>query len=203
VSNQTQKRGDAAPTGSTRDSGPLERPTNESRLAQWSRRKAEARADTSIQEPAIGVEARSLTTGNHGTNNEEQKIFTDDDMPALDTLDEHSDYSGFFSTGVSEKLRKKALRKLFHLDAFNITDGLDDYAEDYTSFAPLGAIITADMRLHRQRVEQALQSEAKVDLETGTPGVAEEPIEPDPATDTVKQTNLDTGDIDATDHDQT
>ena len=203
MSNQTRKRSDAPQTRSTRENGALDRSANESRLAQWSRRKAKARAETSAREPAIGIESQLRTNENPGAKSEEQKNFTDDDMPALETLDEHSDYSGFLSPGVSEKLRKKALRRLFHMDAFNITDGMDDYAEDYTSFAPLGAIITADMRLHKQRTEQAFKSEAQSRSETGTPGAEEETIEADSATDTVEQANLDTGDIDTTAHDQT
>jgi hypothetical protein len=73
-------------------------------------------------------------------------------MPPLESLDADSDYSGFLSRGVSEALRRKALSKLFRGAHFNVTDGLDDYAEDFTKFAPLGDIVTADMRY---RMEQA------------------------------------------------
>jgi len=76
----------------------------------------------------------------------------DTDMPAVESLDENSDYSGFLSPRVSEQLRQAALRKLFHGSKFNVIDGLDDYAEDYRSFAPLGNIITAHTR-HRMEVE--------------------------------------------------
>lgn len=44
-----------------------------------------------------------------------------------------------------------ALRKLFHMDKFNVCDGLDDYAEDYTRFEPLGEMITAHQRLREER----------------------------------------------------
>ena len=72
---------------------------------------------------------------------------TDDDMPDLETLDESSDYSGFMSAGVSESLRKMALRKLFQGKTYSFRDGLDDYDGDYTSFAKLDpATITSDMR---------------------------------------------------------
>jgi hypothetical protein len=76
----------------------------------------------------------------------------DVDMPPVESLDENSDYSGFFSPRVSEQLRQSALRKLFHTSKFNVIDGLDDYAEDYRNFAPLGNIVTAHMR-HRMEVE--------------------------------------------------
>ena len=73
-------------------------------------------------------------------------------MPPLDSLDENSDYSGFLSPGVSERLRRRALRKLFMSAVFNIRDGLDDYDEDFTNFEALGDIVTSDMR-HQAEAE--------------------------------------------------
>ena len=51
------------------------------------------------------------------------KVLTDEDMPDIETLDAESDYSGFLSDGVSDALKRKAMRKLFHLPEFNIRDG--------------------------------------------------------------------------------
>ena len=76
---------------------------------------------------------------------------TDADMPAIDALNESSDYSGFMSPKVSEELRRLALRKLFHLPEFNVRDGLDDYDEDFRSFEVLKDVITADMRHQMER----------------------------------------------------
>jgi len=58
-------------------------------------------------------------------------------MPPLESLGPDSDYSGFMSPGVSDELRRLALRKLFHSPLYNITDGLDDYDDDFRSFAVL------------------------------------------------------------------
>ncbi len=120
-------------------------------LARWSRRKRNAREEEQAaarQEPLKAPEAPK----------------TDADMPALETLNEHSDYSGFLSPGVSERLRQAALRKLFHLPQLNVVDGLDDYAEDYRVFAPLGDIVTADMR-HRREMEEQRARERQRELE--------------------------------------
>jgi hypothetical protein len=88
---------------------------------------------------------------------------SDADMPPLESLDETSDYTGFLSEKVSETLRRQALRKLFHSELFNVCDGLDDYAGDFTSFAPLGDIVTSDMRhqlaLAEERLKAALAPE--------------------------------------------
>jgi len=75
----------------------------------------------------------------------EEKV-SDEDAPPLDSLGPDSDYSDFLSRNVSPKLRREALRKLFSSAKFNVTDGLDDYAEDFTRHTPLGDIVTAEMR---------------------------------------------------------
>lgn len=71
-------------------------------------------------------------------------------IPDVATLDENSEVSMFFTDKVSETLKRKALRKLFHMDKFNVCDGLDDYAEDYTLFEPLGDVLTAHQRLREE-----------------------------------------------------
>ena len=95
----------------------------------------------------------------------EEKALTDEDMPPLDALDEDSDYSGFLSPGVSEALRRRALRKLFSSAVFNIPDGLDDYDDDFTSFAALGDIVTSDMK-HQAEVEAERARQAQSGTES-------------------------------------
>ena len=111
---------------------------SESLIARWSRRKRQA--DRSPEErdppsdPASGddLEASAEVPREHGAPPP-----GDADMPPLQSLGPESDYSGFMSPGVSEELRRLALRKLFHSPLYNITDGLDDYDDDFTSFAVL------------------------------------------------------------------
>lgn len=64
-----------------------------------------------------------------------------DDLPDLDKLDANdktANFQAFLAEGVSEALKKQALRKLFSADVFNIRDGLDDYDDDFTKFTALG-----------------------------------------------------------------
>ena len=117
-------------------------------LARWSRRKQALREPT--PEPDLTLPEDT---------EDQPPALTDADMPPIETLDEESDYSGFMSPKVSEALRKLALRKMFHTAGFNVRDGLDDYDEDFTSFAKLGDLITSDMRFQmeqeaRERAEQ-------------------------------------------------
>lgn len=92
----------------------------------------------------------------------------DEDMPPLESLDENADYSGFLSPRVSDGLRQLALRKLFQSAAFNVCDGLDDYAEDFTSFEKLGDVMTADLR---HRLEQEAKREQARREEAGDTGI--------------------------------
>ena len=94
----------------------------------------------------------------------EDRVLTDEDMPSLESLDENSDYSSFLSPGVSERLRRRALRKLFASAVFNVPDGLDDYADDFTSFEALGDIVTSDMR-HQAEVEEERARQAQAETE--------------------------------------
>lgn len=125
--------------------------------SRWSRMKQEERIEKNL--PATEVEP------DVSQQQDDLNQLSDADMPALETLSESSDYSGFLSAKVSEAVRKAALRKMFHLPAFNVVDGLDDYAEDYTNFEALGDIVTHDMKrmakLDEEREKQKrLQAEA-------------------------------------------
>ena len=112
----------------------------ESLLARWSRRKrqiaqpGEEVADADDSSPS--GELRGPATSPSGEDAPQPQP-GDADMPPLESLGPESDYSGFMSPGVSEELRRLALRKLFHSPLFNVTDGLDDYDDDFTSFAVL------------------------------------------------------------------
>lgn len=128
--------------------------TDDGFLKRWSRRKANPATPT--DEPVQGEtegaelpehpgEEPASANGNPAAEAEE-RVMTDEDMPDLDTISESTDMSCFFSPGVSEALRKRALRRLFRLPKFNVTDGLDDYNEDFRNFEALGGVITSDMR---------------------------------------------------------
>ena len=148
---------------------------DESLVARWSRRKLQSSPDQ-VDEAFIDEDSRPGIEDDNALKAaklREQKLaelnaLTDEDMPDLDSLDEHSDFSPFMSSNVSEGLRNLALRKLFHSEGFNIRDGLDEYDGDYTSFEKLDpTTITADMR-HRMEIEAKKLKEALLnDEETG------------------------------------
>jgi len=131
-------------------------PEDENFISRWSRRKQEmGKAPTVIPEKTSISDAIA-----------EKPPLTDADMPAIESLTEDSDYSGYLSPKVSEALRKQALRKLFHSPGFNVRDGLDDYDEIYTEFEELGDIVTADMR-HQLEMEAQRRARQLAEDEPG------------------------------------
>lgn len=141
-------------------------------LARWSARKAEARsgrAPAPEPEPAAATEASSPPGPAEAQRPAPEPELTDADMPAIETLGADSDLSPFFSPKVSEALRRRALRAVFSGAAYNRVDGLDDYAEDFRSFAPLGDVVTAHLK---HRLEVARERLARAG------GTGAEPSEP-------------------------
>ena len=145
----------------------------ENALQRWSRRKHEAEEE---------IDSHELEN-KQALNSEpepEKPALTDADMPPIESLDENSDYAGFLSPEVSEELRKLALQKLFHMPTFNVRDGMDDYDGDYTEFAELGSLVTADMK-HIAEVEakRKLEQLAALDSDTETEHVVDDKIDED------------------------
>lgn len=145
-------------------------------LRRWARRRREVAREKEAADEARRRDGRRDESPPPGDAREpahdasepavvEEKVLTDEDMPPLESLDENSDYSGFLSSGVSESLRRRALRKLFSSAVFNIPDGLDDYDDDFTSFAALGDIVTSDMK-HQAEVEAERARQAQSGTES-------------------------------------
>ncbi len=143
----SRTRVDPTPPGETA-------PAEEGFVTRWSRRKQAARSDEKIlQEPSpnvAGVVAPAPAP-----------VLTDKDMPLIEGLTEESDFRGFLSPGVSETLRRQALRKLFHLPVFNTRCPLDSEYYDCHGYEPLGNIITHEMREALEREAEELKLAAR------------------------------------------
>jgi len=134
-------------------------------LERWSRRKQQARdgIDEEVEVPPDAVEAEAAQAA-AGAPDAPNAV---PELPDLDSLGEDSDYSAFMTPGVDPSLRRQALRKLFSSPKFNICDGLDDYCEDFTQWAPLGDVITADMRHHIERAAKLAEQLAEAGEKEG------------------------------------
>lgn len=140
-------------------------------LSRWSRRKFEAReggADTGGVVAGASQAAGEADAG--GETAQPERELTDADMPPLESLTAESDFTPFMSPGVSDGLRRLALRKLFGQPAFNVTDGLNDYDEDYTQFASLGNVVTHEMkRMLKRELEGGEEESPPVDAPVAEP----------------------------------
>jgi hypothetical protein len=187
----------------------------ESVLSRWSRRKLEAdQLEPMVEElTPTNIETDLNAVDQAAAEAEAKPVLTDADMPDIESLDENSDFSGFMSAGVSDKLRNLALRKLFKAPVFNIRDGLDEYDEDYTYFEKLGDIVTCDMKhqieMQEKKLREAEEAEAAAaeideivdegivdqdmvdeDMEAMEMTADEEPPEPDVQSETVAEADL-------------
>ncbi len=157
----------------------------ENLLSRWSRRKQQTASESKQEDLVVALKQQNLTAAEIDNRisaaselKESRPLLTDEDMPAIETLHEESDFSGFMSSGVSDELRNLALKKLFKAPSFNVRDGLDEYDEDYTSFVKLGDIVTCDMK-HQIEMEakKKLEQEAKKLTENDTSVVPQNPAE--------------------------
>jgi hypothetical protein len=164
--------------------------TGESFVSRWSRLKQQQKtgqdpaAEETEQQPLLAEQQRDIHQ------------LTDSDMPPIESLDESSDYSVFLSEKVSESLRQAALRKMFHFPALNVVDGLDDYAEDFSHFEPLGDILTQDMRRLAKREAEVVEARGIAEAEeadnSGADAMEVSDMEPGPE----DEPGLGDGDVD-------
>lgn len=148
-------------------------------LRRWARLKGDpdARDDARPAEPPASPPAEQEADAGqeHAAEAPAEALApADEDLPPLESLDEHSDYSGFMSPRVSEALRKQALRKLFRSQKFNYICELDDYIDDYTSFPALGDIVTADMKHAAERLLKKQLEAEEADAAAAAAAAAEE-----------------------------
>ena len=145
-------------------------------LSRWSRRKRESatgNGDVSGAALSVNDEAtahRSVEAVDQAGNKSEGEAPLQ--LPPLDELGPDSDFQAFMDPRVDEAVRRAALKTLFRDPAFNVTDGLDVYAEDYTKLEKLTPAMVAALRYAQRSLfgeqEQAEQASAvHVDAESG------------------------------------
>lgn len=128
-------------------------------IQRWSQRKRQQHAATT--EPPLTQDE----TPTHMAAPEPP--VSEEDLPSIESLHEDSEVSMFLGEGISETLQRRALRTLFQMGKFNVCDGLDDYADDYSVFQPLHDVLKAQQHL-RDMSEQLKQMQTD---ETAAPGI--------------------------------
>ncbi|MDA7966616.1 DUF3306 domain-containing protein [Ruegeria sp.] len=101
----------------------------------WSRRKAAVQAEA--QAEIVAAEEQALAA-QHAELEEKSdaEILAEFNLPDPDQLQAGDDVSGFMAKAVPDRLRRRALRRLWRLNpVLANVDGLVDYGEDYTDAA--------------------------------------------------------------------
>jgi hypothetical protein len=101
----------------------------------WSRRKVSVRKADEADKAELEAAAQSELQEKQAETSDEE-ILEELGLPDPDTLSEEDDFSRFLSTAIPERLRRRALRRLWGLNPVLANlDGLIDYGEDYTDAA--------------------------------------------------------------------
>ncbi len=131
----------------------MPRSEKEGLLSRWSRLKhASAAKGAAPGESTSASRAAAVKTDVSAKGNTEENDATDalPDLPPLESLTPESDFQPFMDPRVADGVRRAALKTLFRSPAFNVTDGLDEYAGDYTKLETLTPAMVAALK-HTRR----------------------------------------------------
>lgn len=128
----------------------------------WSRRKAAVRqaeeAEQIKEEAALAEQERAALE-----EKSDEDILEELGLPDPETLTKEDDFSGFLSAAVPERIRRRALRKLWGLNPVLANlDGLVDYAEDYTDAATVVDNLQTVYKIGKGMLEQFADTEEEV-----------------------------------------
>jgi hypothetical protein len=158
-----------------------------SRFERWSRRKLDSQTLDDSDDVTIGgsldespvdghEESAGYASASKPDAGEEQASVDpapgslDDTLPDPDTLPPGSDIKAFLEPGVSQGLRRRALRRLFSGDNYGIRDGLDDYDHDYREkLKPLASELAQRMRQWTRPVDAPEEDDGVDETQLETP----------------------------------
>lgn len=127
----------------------MPRSHKEGALSRWSRRKLESTGVATEPEESAEQTAVNQESVSGDPREVDESRRTDEaliELPPIDELGPDSDYQGFMDPQVDDGLRRAALKKLFSDPHFNVTDGLDVYAEDYTKLESMTPAMVAGLK---------------------------------------------------------
>ncbi|WP_421979589.1 DUF3306 domain-containing protein [Roseibium sp.] len=125
----------------------------------WSRRKAAVRkaeeAEQVKEQAALAAEERAALE-----EKSDEDVLEELGLPDPETLTKEDDFSGFLSAAVPERIRRRALRRLWGLNPVLANlDGLVDYAEDYTDAATVVDNLQTVYKIGKGMLEQFAEAE--------------------------------------------
>jgi len=149
----------------------------------WSRRRAGVAAEERAETAALELRARAEAQAEL-EQQDDAEILARLDLPDPDLLQPGDDVSRFMSELVPDRLRRRALRRLWRLNpVLANVDGLVDYGEDFTDATRvIEGLQTAyqvgrGMLRHVEALAAQAEAEAAPEPDTDTPDLpTEEPL---------------------------
>lgn len=151
----------------------------------WSRRKARVAQEEAAEVEA--VEAAKLAEDRAALEQKsDEEILQELGLPDPDTLQKGDNFSGFMAKAVPDRIRRRALRKLWTTNpALANLDGLLDYGEDFTDSAKVIENLQTAYQVGKgmlEHVEELARQEAEKEKE-----LVEAPLEGEVAEDALDE----------------
>jgi len=127
----------------------------------WSRRKEAVRqaeeAEKAQEQTELEARQRAALE-----DKSDEEILEELGLPDPDTLRKDDDFSAFLSRTVPERLRRRALRRLWVSNPVLANlDGLNDYEEDYTDAASAGDVVRTAYKVGRGFLREEAAAETQ------------------------------------------
>ncbi|MEP7099098.1 MAG: DUF3306 domain-containing protein [Burkholderiales bacterium] len=108
-------------------------------LSRWARRKEQARSGVvdAPETSVVPVEAPIAKLVEPSPTAEARAAEPLPTLADVALLTRESDYARFVATGVDDRVKRAAMKKLFADPHFNVMDGLDTYIDDYGKPDPI------------------------------------------------------------------
>lgn len=146
----------------------------------WSRRKAAVVAEVDAETSALEAEKTARAQASMAEKTDEE-ILVELDLPDPDTLEAGDDFSAFLKTAVPERLRRRALRRLWLSNPLLANlDELVDYGEDYTDAATVVENLQTTYQVGKGMLKHLLEVE-KSEAEAEVEDIASETADAAPA----------------------
>ena len=138
----------------------------------WSRRRAQVAAEDQARTRAVEAEAREADLAERT----DAELCEDLGLPDPDTMQTGDDFSAFMSRAVPDRLRRRALRRLWRSNpVLANVDGLVDYGGDFTDSATVIENLQTAYQVGRGMTAHIEELARQAEAEAQTPET-EEPI---------------------------
>ena len=133
----------------------------------WSRRKAAAAAERAA-EARLAEEADAEAARQALEEKPDEEVLAELDLPDPDAMGQGDDFSAFMAQAVPERLRRRALRKLWISNPVLANlDSLVDYGEDFTDAATVVENLQTAYRVGKGMLRRIEEEDGDAEDEAG------------------------------------